>query len=154
MQSLPPLSSWNLHHGRVYEGTLTLHVSGKSWVLLCWGEGWGLCPCINYWALDSMMIQYPYPLPLVPSGQTCVYFCKRHTPAESNYDIGNRELLSIKVALKEWKNWLEGALHPWMEGALHPFQVITEHKNLEFLNNAKRPIPVKPFWSSSLLGSI
>ncbi|KAL0190924.1 hypothetical protein M9458_013622, partial [Cirrhinus mrigala] len=40
------------------------------------------------------------------------------TCAERNYDIGNKELLS-------------------MEGATHPFQVITDHKNLEYIRGAK-----------------
>ncbi len=26
-----------------------------------------------------------------------------------NYDIGNRELLAIKLALEEWRHWLDGA---------------------------------------------
>lgn len=49
---------------------------------------------------------------------------------ELNYDIGNRELLIIKLALHEWRHWLEGAQHP--------FIVITDHKNLEYLKDAKR----------------
>ena len=50
--------------------------------------------------------------------------------AESNYDVGNRELLAVKVALEEWRHWLEGALHP--------FIVWTDHKNLEYIKQAKR----------------
>ncbi len=50
--------------------------------------------------------------------------------SEKNYDIGNRELLAIKLALEEWRHWLEGAQHP--------FTVITDHKNLEYIQNAKR----------------
>uniref|UniRef100_A0A8D0CEB7 Gypsy retrotransposon integrase-like protein 1 n=1 Tax=Scleropages formosus TaxID=113540 RepID=A0A8D0CEB7_SCLFO len=52
------------------------------------------------------------------------------TPAERNYDIGNRELLAIKLALEEWRHWLEGAVHP--------FVVLTDHRNLEYLETAKR----------------
>lgn len=33
---------------------------------------------------------------------------------EKNYDIGNRELLAIKVALEEWCHWLEGAQQPFL----------------------------------------
>ncbi|KAI2657118.1 Transposon Tf2-8 polyprotein [Labeo rohita] len=29
------------------------------------------------------------------------------SPAEQNYDVGNRELLAIKLALEEWRHWLE-----------------------------------------------
>lgn len=43
---------------------------------------------------------------------------------------GNRELLVIKVALEEWRHWLEGASQP--------FLFSTGHKNLEHLRTAKR----------------
>ncbi|KAI3372980.1 hypothetical protein L3Q82_023425 [Scortum barcoo] len=34
---------------------------------------------------------------------------------ERNYDVGNRELLAIiKVALEEWRHWLEGAEQPFL----------------------------------------
>ncbi len=39
----------------------------------------------------------------------CAYFSHRLSPAERNYDIGNRELLAVKLALEEWRHWLEGS---------------------------------------------
>ncbi len=38
----------------------------------------------------------------------CTYFSHCLSPAECNYDIGNRELLAVKLALEEWRHWLEG----------------------------------------------
>lgn len=32
----------------------------------------------------------------------CAFFSRILVPAERNYDISNRELLTIKVALEEW----------------------------------------------------
>ncbi len=58
---------------------------------------------------------------------------------EQNYDIGNRELLAIKLALEEWQHWLEGANHP--------FTVITDHKNLQYLRQAKRLNPRQARWA-------
>ncbi|KAK3516480.1 hypothetical protein QTP70_017817, partial [Hemibagrus guttatus] len=55
----------------------------------------------------------------------CAYYSRKLTAAECNYDVGNRELLAIKAALEEWRHWLEGARHP--------FQVLTDHRNLEYL---------------------
>ncbi|KAK3549109.1 hypothetical protein QTP70_032424 [Hemibagrus guttatus] len=55
----------------------------------------------------------------------CAFFSYKLNPAERNYDIGNRELLAIKLALEEWRHWLEGARHP--------FLVLMDHKNLEYL---------------------
>ncbi|KAK1792895.1 hypothetical protein P4O66_001627 [Electrophorus voltai] len=50
--------------------------------------------------------------------------------SEQNYGVGDRELLAMKLALEEWRHWLEGARHP--------FTVITDHKNLEYLQTTKR----------------
>ncbi len=60
----------------------------------------------------------------------CAYFSHRLSPTERNYDIGNRELLAVKLALEEWRHWLEGS------GV--PFIVWTDHKNLEYIKSAKR----------------
>ncbi len=60
----------------------------------------------------------------------CAFFPHRLTPSERNYDIGNKELLAVKLALEEWRHWLEGA------GV--PFLVWTDHKNLEYIRSAKR----------------
>ncbi len=37
----------------------------------------------------------------------CAFFSHRLTLTERNYDIGNRELLAVKLALEEWRHWLE-----------------------------------------------
>ncbi len=48
-----------------------------------------------------------------PRLHPCAYFSRKLSPAERNYDIGNQELLAIKMALEEWRHWLEGAQHPF-----------------------------------------
>ncbi|KAK3540172.1 hypothetical protein QTP70_027426, partial [Hemibagrus guttatus] len=63
----------------------------------------------------------------------CAFFSRKLNPAERNYDIGNRELLAVKLALEEWRHWLEGAKHS--------FLVLTDHENLEYLRAAKRLHP-------------
>lgn len=52
------------------------------------------------------------------------------TPAEKNYDIGNRELLTVRFALEKWR--------PWLEEAKHRFLVLSDHNNLDYLRTAKR----------------
>lgn len=69
----------------------------------------------------------------------CAFFSRRFSKAEQNYDVGNRELLAVKMALEEWRQWLEGAIHPFM--------VWTDHKNLEFIREAKRLNPRQARWS-------
>ncbi|KAK3541755.1 hypothetical protein QTP86_002924, partial [Hemibagrus guttatus] len=66
----------------------------------------------------------------------CAFYSRKLTTAEVNYDVGNRELLAIKAALEEWCHWLEGARHP--------FQVLIDHRNLEYLHGAKR---LNPRWA-------
>ncbi|XP_042355480.1 glycerophosphodiester phosphodiesterase domain-containing protein 5-like [Plectropomus leopardus] len=42
----------------------------------------------------------------------CAFVCRRLSPAEINYNIGNRKLLVVKVALEGWWHWLEGTKEP------------------------------------------
>uniref|UniRef100_A0A669CB49 Gypsy retrotransposon integrase-like protein 1 n=1 Tax=Oreochromis niloticus TaxID=8128 RepID=A0A669CB49_ORENI len=60
----------------------------------------------------------------------CAFYSRHLSSAEQNYDVGDRELLAIKLALEEWRHWLEGAAQP--------FIVWTDHKNLEYIRSAKR----------------
>ncbi len=69
----------------------------------------------------------------------CTFFSRKLSPAERNYDIGNQELLAIKLALEEWRHWLEGAKHP--------FTVLTDHKNLQYVREAKRLNPRQARWA-------
>ncbi|KAI2645252.1 Transposon Tf2-6 polyprotein [Labeo rohita] len=69
----------------------------------------------------------------------CAFFSRKLTQAERNYDVGNKELLSMKAAIEEWRHWLEGATYP--------FQVITDHKNLEYIKSAKRLNPRQARWA-------
>lgn len=69
----------------------------------------------------------------------CAFFSHKLSPTERNYDIGDRELLPVKLALAEWRHWLEGAKEP--------FLVWTDHKNLEYIHSAKRLNPRQARWS-------
>ncbi len=69
----------------------------------------------------------------------CAFLSHRLSSAERNYDIGNRELLAVKLALEEWRHWLEGS------GI--PFNVWTDHKNLEYIRTAKRLNSRQARWS-------
>ncbi len=86
--------------------------------------------------VGAMLSQYHSEPPRL---HPCAYFSRKLTPAEQNYDIGNRELLAIKLALEEWRHWLERASSP--------FTVITDHKNLHYLRDAKRLNPRQAPWA-------
>ncbi|KAK3525886.1 hypothetical protein QTP70_010942 [Hemibagrus guttatus] len=68
----------------------------------------------------------------------CAFFSRKLTAVEANYDVGNRELLSIKAALEEWWHWLEEARHL--------FLVLTDHRNLEYLRSTKSLNPRQTRW--------
>ena len=67
------------------------------------------------------------------------FLSHRLNSAEINYDVGNRELLAVKMALEEWRHWLEGAEHR--------FLVWTDHKNLEYLHTAKHHNSRQAWWA-------
>lgn len=69
----------------------------------------------------------------------CAFMSRKLSPAEQKYDIGNRELLAVKVALEEWRRWLEGVEQP--------FLIFTDHKHLEYLKSAKRLNSRQARWS-------
>ena len=57
------------------------------------------------------------------------FFSKKHSPAECNYDIYDKELMAIVRCFEEWR--------PEPEGALHPIQVLFDHQNLEYFMTTK-----------------
>jgi hypothetical protein len=59
----------------------------------------------------------------------CTFFSHHLNAMERNYDMGNQELLVLKMALEEWRQWLEGAQLP--------FKVWMDHKNMKYLCTAK-----------------
>ncbi|KAI2643052.1 Transposon Tf2-11 polyprotein [Labeo rohita] len=75
----------------------------------------------------------------------CAFYSRKLSPAEQNYDVGNRELLAIKLALEEWRHWLEGSKHP--------LTIITDHKNLRYIREAKRLNPRQARWALFSHGS-
>ena len=70
------------------------------------------------------------------------YFSKKHSPAECNYDIYNKELMAIIKALEEWR--------PECEGAAYPLELITDHKNLEYFMTTKLLNRPQARWSEFL----
>lgn len=64
---------------------------------------------------------------------------KLHPCAERNYDVGDRELLAVKLALEEWR--------PLLEGSQQPFIVWTDLKNLEYIGFARRLNTRQACWS-------
>jgi hypothetical protein len=70
------------------------------------------------------------------------YFSKRHSPAECNYEIYDKELLVIIRAFEEWR--------PELEGSQEPVKVVTDHKNLEYFTTSKTLSRRQVRWSEFL----
>jgi hypothetical protein len=60
----------------------------------------------------------------------CAYFSKTFIATERNYDIYDRELLAVILALTEWKQYLQGTTHP--------VTIITDHKNLSYIKDPRK----------------
>ena len=67
------------------------------------------------------------------------FLSRRFSPAESNYDVGNRELLAVHAALEEWRHWLDGAQQPVL--------IWTDHMNQTYIRDAKRLGPRQARWA-------
>ena len=70
------------------------------------------------------------------------YFSKKHSPAECNYNIYDKERMAIIKALEEWR--------PECEGAAYPLKLITDHKNLEYSMTKKLLNRRQARWSEFL----
>ena len=57
------------------------------------------------------------------------FYSKKHSVAECNYEIYDKELLAIVRAFEEWRAYLEGSAHP--------IQVLSDHRNLEYFMSTK-----------------
>ena len=64
------------------------------------------------------------------------------SPAEQNYDIYDKELLSIIHAFQDWRVYLEGSPHE--------VKVISDHKNLEYFLKTKQLNRRQARWSEFL----
>lgn len=72
----------------------------------------------------------------------CAYRSSKMTTAEQNYDIYDKELLSIVLAFQDWRVYLEGSPHQ--------VRVISDHKNLEQFLTTKQLNRRQSRWSESL----
>ena len=60
----------------------------------------------------------------------CAYFSRTFSSAQRNYDIYDRELLAVILALEEWCQYLQGTAHP--------ITIITNHKNLSYIKDPRK----------------
>ena len=61
---------------------------------------------------------------------TCAYFSHTFSSAQRNYDIYDHELLTVILALEDWRQYLQGTAHP--------ITIITNHKNLSYIKDHRK----------------
>ena len=69
----------------------------------------------------------------------CAYFSRTFTVAQQNYNIYDRELLAVILALEKWQQYLQGTQHP--------ITIITNHKNLSYIKDHRKLSRQQACWS-------
>lgn len=72
------------------------------------------------WASGGVLSQYNTAL---QTWKPVAFYSARHSPAECNYDIHDKELLAVVKCAKEWSSELRGLSQP--------FTILSDHRNLE-----------------------
>ena len=70
------------------------------------------------------------------------FFSKKHSPAECNYEIYDKELMAIIRSFEEWQSELESSPHI--------IQVLSDHRNLEYFMSTKLLSRRQARWSEFL----
>ncbi|KAI0992264.1 hypothetical protein K3495_g15922, partial [Podosphaera aphanis] len=90
------------------------------------------------WATGGCLSQYKLGGKLKP----IAYYSKKLAPAECNYDIHDKELLSIIRCLQEWRSELIGLKEP--------FLILSDHKNLRYFMSTRKLSERQVRWSQLL----
>ncbi len=85
------------------------------------------------WCIDEILLQ------LVNNvWRLCVYYSKKNTSTECNYEIYNKEMLIIIQCLKEWDAELR---------SVSSFQIHMNHKNLKYFITVRKLTEWQMRWS-------
>ena len=71
-----------------------------------------------------------------------MFYSRKMTRAEQNYDIHDKELLAIVDTFREWRVYLQGTIHQ--------VKVLTDHKNLTFFTTTKQLNRRQTRWAETL----
>ena len=69
----------------------------------------------------------------------CAFISRTFSPTERNYEIYDRELLSVICVLQEW--------HHYIQGSPHTTTLYSDHKNLTFFRSAQKLNRRQARWS-------
>jgi hypothetical protein len=129
---------WTPDHEDAFEELKTAFATAPVLALFDYNRKTVLETDASDWASGGILSQYDDEGRLRP----VAYFSARHSAQECNYEIYDKELLAIVKALEEWR--------PELQGTQEPFQVITDHKNLEYFTTTKALNQRQVRWSEFL----
>ena len=78
------------------------------------------------WASGAVLTQ----LDINGDQHPCAFISRTFSPTEWNYEIYDRELLSVICALQEWRHYIQGSNHETI--------IYSDHKNLTYFRNAQK----------------
>jgi len=84
------------------------------------------------WCIDEILLQL-----INDVWRLCVYYLKKNTSAECNYEVYDKEMLIIIWCLKEWDAELR---------SVSSFQICINHKNLKYFMTVKKPTEQQMRW--------
>ena len=84
------------------------------------------------WCIGGTLFQY-----IDGILRPCAYYFKKNSPAECNYEIYDKEMLTIIRCLEEWDAELRSV----------KFEIRTDHKNLEYFMTVKKLTERQIRWS-------
>jgi len=93
---------------------------------------------VSYYVSAGVLSQYDDEGVLHP----VAYFSKKHTPAECNYDIYDKDVMVIIKTLEEGRSECKGASYP--------LQRLPDHQNFEYFMTKKRLNRRQAWWSQIL----
>jgi hypothetical protein len=70
------------------------------------------------------------------------FISKKFSPAELNYQIYNKEMLAIVYAMKQWRGYLQGAIHTTV--------VYSDHMNLQYFKETNQINQRQARWVETL----
>jgi transposase InsO family protein len=70
------------------------------------------------------------------------FMSRKMAPAEQNYDIREKELLALVVAVKLWRHYLEGSELP--------FKILTDHESLKYFQSSRTLSRRQARWSEEI----
>lgn len=119
----------NLKNVFITAPVLAMWHESKLTVLETDASGWATGGCLSQLDADACL-------------HLVAYYSKKLSPAESNYDVHDKELLSIIRCLNEWRGELMGLDKP--------FIILTDHKILEYFISSRKLVEGQVRWAQVL----